>query len=258
MDCGRVRREDGMTGGHGAMERRPAAIVTGAGSGIGRATAVALAGAGWRVALVGRRDGPLRETAAIVEEGAGGRGASAVVVGDVGAEADAAKIVDSAVRAFGRLDALVNNAGFVEQRTLAEHDAGQLRAIFEINALGPIRLMAAALPALRASGRDRGGVIVNISSRAAHDPFPGLGVYGSAKAAVEAACRAVAGEETAVRAYAIAPGAVETPMLRGLFDEAMLPRSATLRPEDIAREVLACVDGTTDLANGGWEIVAAG
>ncbi len=224
---------------------RRVAIITGAGSGVGRAVARRLGAAGYRVALVGRTEATLRETGA-------GLGAETddwiAVVADVTSDPDRARVVDRTTGAFGRIDALVNNAGQAGLCNLGEQTVEGLRSVFEINAIGPIDLAARCLRVMRAGG----GVVVFTSSMSARDPFPGLGAYGGAKAACNVAALAIANEESehGIRAYAVAPGAVETAMLRSLWDEAALPRERTLDPDRVAEVIADCVTGRTGAKSG--------
>lgn len=225
---------------------RSVAIITGAGSGVGRAAARRLVEAGYRVALVGRTEGRLRETGA-------GLGAERddwiAVVADVTSDPDRARMVSRTTEAFGRIDALVNNAGQAGLCNLREQTVEGMRSVFEINAIGPIDLAARCLRVMRDAG---GGVVVFTSSMSARDPFPGLGVYGGAKAACNVAALAIANEESehGIRAYAVAPGAVETAMLRSLWDEGALPRERTLDPDRVAEVIVECVTGRTGARSG--------
>lgn len=227
------------------------AVVTGAGSGIGRCVALELTNIGWNVLLVGRTRSSLEGVAA---ECTAAPGAVAVHVADMSDPEQARGMTRAAVDQFDGVHALVNNAGAARLTNVADHDAEEIQRIFAINALGTINAISAALPQLRVADP---GVVVNVSSMAAHDPFPGLGVYGAAKAAIEAIVRAIKNEEPRVFAYAIAPGAVETPLLRTLVSEATLPREQTLRPKDVAAEIVACVTGKTDLQPGSTRILSS-
>ena len=240
------------------MDRPNVAIVTGAGSGIGRAVALMLSREGYAVVLVGRDRGKLERVAG--EIGAGSTTAPAgeahVVPADLATPEGNEAIVAAAVERFGRLDVLINNAGWSPLVSIAEADAATVRRIFEINALAPVWATRAAWGALTdakaAASRVRSACIVNVSSMASVDPFPGLGVYGAAKAAVNTLTRATAAEGAAagLRAFAVAPGAVETGLLRSLFDEEVVPRERCLRPEDVAGVVVDCVLGAYDGRSG--------
>lgn len=232
---------------------KPVALVTGAGSGIGRETARMLAEQGYRVALVGRTRATLEETGASLGGAAGE--AWAVIPADVGTPEGAAGMVDETLGVFGRLDALVNNAGWTGLTPVAGASAEDVRTLFEINALGPVWACARALATMKAAG---GGVVVNVASVATRDPFPGLGVYGCAKAAVETLAKAIATEHggDGIRAYAISPGAVETPLLRSMFGKDVLAEA--MEPGVIARAIVACVTGETAMANGETRYITGG
>ena len=223
----------------------PVALVTGAGSGIGAAVCRLLAAEGWRIALVGRTVSALVATGDTL---AGPRGSDWLeIVADMADPYRSGAAVGRTIEHFGRLDALVNNAGGAELLPLARQDPASIGRAFGVNAIGPITAMARALEHMGPRGS---GVIVNVSSMAVVDPFPGLGVYAAAKAALEAVCIGIRNEHPGLRAYAIAPGAVETPMLRSVVSQADLPSDRTLEPEAVAREIVACITGRTDLPNG--------
>ncbi|KAA0216971.1 MAG: SDR family oxidoreductase [Leptolyngbya sp. PLA3] len=220
------------------------AIITGAGSGIGRCCAVQLAERGWGVALVGRTRATLSQTGERL-----GQAAWRIIEADVGEPAAAAQIVVEAMEAFGRIDALVNNAGYAPFMAFHQFTDAELDRTFQVNALGPIRLMNRAWPHLCKAG----GRIVNVSSYSSLDPFSGLGVYGAAKSALNVLGRASAreGREFGVRVFTVAPGAVETGMLREIWSEDQLPAGKTLRPEEVASVIVACVVGQRDHETGG-------
>ncbi|GAA4729410.1 hypothetical protein GCM10023328_04970 [Modestobacter marinus] len=154
-------------------------VVTGASSGIGAATARAAAAAGARVVLAARREDRL---AALAEELGSARGAALAVRCDVTDPAQVADALQAAVDAFGRIDVVVNNAGQGLQGTVADVDLEDVRAVLELNVLGPLVVMQAAVPHLRAGG---GGSIVNISSGTTLAAVPGTGPYAASKSALE-------------------------------------------------------------------------
>ncbi len=220
------------------------ALVTGAGSGIGRATARLLVSRGYRVALVGRREAALRQAAKECGEG------SLVIAADVGDAAAARGAVRRAFGELGRLDVLVNNAGVAHLKAIDETTPEILEETYRVNALGPANMIAEAWPVF---ARQRSGCVVNVSTIGTVDPFPGFFAYAASKAAVNLMARSCANEGGAigVRAFAVAPGAVETPMLRAHFSEGVFPRDACLSPEDAARVILECIEGKRDAENGG-------
>lgn len=227
------------------MHNQPVAIVTGAGSGIGRETARLLAEAGCALVLVGRRLGALEETAALLPEGA----ASIGVAIDITEPDAAGEVVDSALERFGRVDVLVNNAGDAPLAGIADTTREMLEAVFAVNAIAPGELIAAVWPRLV---ERKGGCIVNVSTLGTADPFPGFFAYAGAKASVNLFAKSCAkeGKPHGIRAFAVAPGAVETAMLRKNFPESRVPKAACLQPVDVARVIADCIAGKYDNRNG--------
>ena len=184
-------------------------LVTGAGSGIGRAVAVELGRKGARLTLTGRREEPLQETAKLVKE-AGGE--AQAVAGDVTDSEDREKVIQAATEGFGGLDVLVNNAGNVRAGRLENIDAGDVQSQIEVNLLAPILLTRAALPALRESGD---AAIVNVSSGFGLVGMPFYATYAATKAGIahfgEALRRELYGE--GVHVMIVYPGATDTPMM---------------------------------------------
>ncbi|MFF9014203.1 SDR family NAD(P)-dependent oxidoreductase [Streptomyces sp. NPDC014870] len=178
-------------------------LVTGAGTGIGRATARAFAAAGDTVVAVGRRPGPLAETA-------GGHPGIRPLIADITAEGAAEEIVRSALAAHGRLDVLVNNAGIATGGPLGTLDRSVIGPLVETNLVAPILLTQAAVPALEAAG----GVIVNVTTTVGQRGWPNNSVYPATKSALETLtrCWAVELAPRGVRVVAVAPGAIETPI----------------------------------------------
>lgn len=233
------------------MHARPVAIITGAGSGIGREAAIQLAGRGYALTLAGRTLGRLQETARLT-----GLPIAEVfcLVADVGDQAQAVGIVDATVQRFGRLDVLINNAGYAPPAPIEGKTPEKIRAIFDINAVGPATMIARAWPIFKAQAPRAGArhVVVNVSSYATVDPFPTLFAYAAAKAGVNLMARSVANEGRLYKTFgfAVAPGAVETDMLRAIVDRDTLPERMTLKPADVARVIVECVAGTRDAQNG--------
>lgn len=225
------------------------AIVTGAGSGLGRAVAEGLLAEGRTVIVVGRRIEPLRQVAEAAE--ARGRGRAIPCTADLAADDAAARIMEVAGGAggAGRIDTVVNNAGLAELAAFEATDAAMFARSLAVNLLGPVRLLQAAWPDLIASGRGR---VVNISSMATADPFDGFLAYAAAKSGLESVTRSLAREGAAsgLLAWTVAPGAIETPMLRGLFDESMVPRDAAMTPAEVAAVVLDLLTGRRKTTSG--------
>ncbi|MET9402744.1 SDR family oxidoreductase [Kitasatospora sp. NPDC002965] len=185
-------------------------LVTGGGSGIGRAVALAFAREGARVAVAGRTASPLAETVALIE----GEGGTAVaLVGSVADGQDAARLVREAVEQLGGLDIAVNNAGILgglgPVADVAEEDWQRL---IDTNLTGTWLAMKHQIAHLRANG---GGAIVNIASNlGVHMRLEGLGAYAVSKAAVAALTRSAARDHIAegVRINLVSPGPVDTGM----------------------------------------------
>ncbi len=191
------------------MLKGKTAIVTGAGTGIGRAIASRLHAEGARVVLAGRRRDKLDETAHLLGD------RTLVVPTDVTAPAQVQALADAAAKfGGGRVDILVNNAGVMRFAPLAQADEAHWQEMMDVNCWGPRRLMAAVLPAMRVGG----GSIVNIASIAGEHAFPGAGAYGAAKRALRHISQVLAMEEAAhgIRVNVICPGVVQdTELLKG-------------------------------------------
>ena len=182
----------------------PVAIITGASRGLGRALAKALADAGWRLVVDARTMADTRIDGDIV-----------ALAGDVTDPEHRADLVAAADR-IGGADLLVNNAGILgpsPQPTLAGYPLAVLREVYEVNVIAPLALTQLALAGLVA----RGGAVVNVTSDAAVEPYPGWGGYGSAKAAIEQVSRVLAAEEPAIRVWAVDPGDLRTRMHQEAF-----------------------------------------
>ena len=184
-------------------------LVTGGTSGIGEATALALAAAGAHVALSGRR---VKEGEAVAER-VRSRGVKGVFVqGDVTREADQARFVAEALKLTGRLDGAFNNAG-VELMgvNIAETTPEQYKQVFDINVLGVLLSMKHQIPALLNGGK---GAIVNNASIAGRIGMPGAGVYIASKHAVIGLTKTAAMEvaKQGVRVNSVSPAAIETAM----------------------------------------------
>ena len=235
-----------------AIENSPpptTALITGAGSGIGRQTALLLAQTGARVALASRRQDPLDETIRLAAQRAGVDGDCAAFPADVCDPEACTDLVGRTVERFGRIDILVHAAGYAVLGALESNTPDEWRRIIDTNLSAAIYMTAAAWPHFQRLGQ---GVIVNVSSLASIDPFPRFSMYAAAKAGLNmfTRCTAREGEAIGVRAVCIAPGAVETPMLRSLFDETAIPRSRTLSAADVAAVIRDCALARRPFSNG--------
>lgn len=213
------------------------AVVTGAGSGIGRATAIAFAREGCRVALVGRRSGPLRELADELEPaGAQCLALQADVTHPVGVQG----VVDEVVQRWSRIDVLVNNAGLnVAARDMASVSAADWATVLDVNLTGTFLMTQAVLPAMRAQSS---GTVLNVSSLAGHRAMALTGpAYSAAKAGVNSFTESLnlAERRHGVRACAVCPGEVATPILdKRPKPPSAAARASMLQPEDVAQTLL--------------------
>jgi len=182
-------------------------VVTGGGSGIGRAVALRLAAAGGSVAVVGRRPERLAETAALAP------GRIHPLVGDLASPPQRADLLARSRELLGGLDGLVHAAGIASHRAPGRIDEDGLRSMLEVNLVAPLRLGEQALEHL-----EPGGGVVFVSSTLAMRPIETSAVYSAAKAGMDAAMRslAIAGAPKGIRFNSVAPGLVDTEMIREL------------------------------------------
>jgi NAD(P)-dependent dehydrogenase (short-subunit alcohol dehydrogenase family) len=185
-------------------------LITGALTGIGRATALAFAADGARIVVSGRHDDAGRALAAELRE----RGGQAEFIrADVRRDQEVRDLVDQTVARFGRLDVAVNNAGTEgKPGPLIEQTLESYAATFETNVLGTVLSLKHELRVMQTQGQ---GSIINLSSTMGHKAVPGASLYIASKHAVEGLTKAAALEGAAfgVRVNAVAPGPIETEML---------------------------------------------
>jgi len=194
-------------------------MITGGTRGLGRALAKTLAARGARVAIVARDRAAVAETAAAIEAGGG---TALGIVGDVGRPEEVLRIAASVSAAFGHVDAIVHNAGSlgaVPLPTLLDMTESDVAQAFAVNALGPLALTRALAGGMLLRGS---GLIVHISSDAAHEAYPTWGGYGASKAAIEHISRTLAVElqGTGVRVITVDPGEMNTQMHADAIPEA--------------------------------------
>jgi NADP-dependent 3-hydroxy acid dehydrogenase YdfG len=228
----------------GALEGKVAAV-TGASSGIGEATALALADAGASVALGARREERLRSLAGRIE-GSGGRALPLAV--DVADEDSARSFISRAHSELGGLDILVNNAGVMLLGPVEGANTEEWRTMVNVNVLGLLYCTHAALPLMRSAGR---GHIVNISSVAGRSANAGSAVYNLTKFGVGAFSEALRQEVTAagIRTTIIEPGFVDTelqshnenPAVRENIEKMRESLPEVLQATDIAAGILYAV-----------------
>lgn len=245
---------------------QPVAIVTGAGRGIGRAIASLLAESGYDLVL-NDLDPDTLARAAAAAEASGGR--VCAVAGDVTADDAAERIVGAASASFGRIDALVNNAGTGLTAAFVDISPQDWERHFSLHVHSAARLCRQAFGLLAASPQ---AAVVSISSLAAALSLPHRVAYSSAKSAVEGFTRSLAAEwaHDGIRVNAVAPGTIATPLVaenfsKGLLDERQVLERTPLGRLGEAREVATVVrflispessyiTGQTVRVDGGWSI----
>ena len=184
-------------------------VITGASSGIGRATAQAAAARGAKVVLAARSEEALRDMVAAIEADGG---AAAFVVADVGTRADVEKVGEMAIARFGRIDTWINNAGVAIYGRLDEVSERDSRRLFDTNFWGVVNGSLVALPYLRQAG----GALINVGSEVSDAVIPLQGMYAASKHAVKGFTDALRVEiedvdEAPVSITLIQPTAVDTP-----------------------------------------------
>jgi short-subunit dehydrogenase len=217
------------------IERR--ALITGASSGIGKATALEFAKAGIDVALVSRSQDKLEAVATAAREA--GVQAKAYAL-------DLAKVeqVEAGISAiaqdFGGIDILVNNAGIGYTNLLCDTPLAEWQHTINLNLTSVFQCILGVLPALRQQQR---GTIINVASIAGQQPFPSWGAYNVSKAGLIALSKTLAAEERShgIRVVTICPGAVNTPLWDTDTVQVDLNRSAMLTPEIVAQSILHTV-----------------
>ena len=227
----------------GQRMRDKVCLVTGGGSGIGRATALRMASEGAAAIIVaGRRQAEIEATAAACRE----IGTDAIALKtDITREDDVARLVGTAVKRCGRLDVAFNNAGFQERRAPLEEQGMEIYdSVFDTNVRALFLCLRHQLPVMLAKGR--GSIVVNASVSGMRNPNPGFSLYSASKAAAISLTRSAAMENAprGIRINAIAPGRVVTDMMlrSGVGDIATVSAGLPLRrmgsPEEVAEAVV--------------------
>ena len=215
-------------------------IITGASSGIGEATAHKLASHGANVVLMARSEDKLNELQkAITNNG----GKAIVATGDVTSKDDFDKGVAAAIKEYGKVDGLINNAGLMPLSFVEKLKIDEWMQMVDVNIKGVLNGVAAVLPELK---KNKGGHIINISSMAAHRYFPGGAVYCATKSAVKMFSEGLRQElapEYGINVTSIEPGAVSTSLTETITDDDVkemmkgMQEMTTLEAEDIANAI---------------------
>ncbi|HLJ34082.1 MAG TPA: SDR family oxidoreductase [Ktedonobacteraceae bacterium] len=218
------------------------AIITGAGRGVGRATAQLFAREGARVVPFSRTQAHLEETATEIARLGGEVGQALAVVGDVSREEDVQRLFQQVREMYGRVDILVNCAGIVAVRPFVDMDVATWDSVIAVNLRGTFLCCREAFQLM---AEQQEGVIINLSSLSGVkgvEKFPGLSAYNVSKAGVASLTEilAVEGKPYNIRVCAVSPGAVDTEMLR----QAAPHLKAGMTPDDMAEILLFLADDT--------------
>lgn len=216
---------------------RRKAIITGASSGIGQATAIAFAKAQIDLCLISRSQAKLEEVSSLVSE----YGVTVKILPlDLADLSTVNHNIRKIVEQLGTIDILVNNAGIGYTNLLQETPLQDWQKVLDINLTSVFECIKAVLPEMRQQGK---GTIVNVASIAAENPFPEWGAYAVSKAALVTLSKCLAVEERSkgIRVTTISPGAVNTPIWDTDTVNADLNRSAMLTPEIVAQTILQAV-----------------
>jgi NADP-dependent 3-hydroxy acid dehydrogenase YdfG len=224
------------------------AIITGASSGIGNATSLALSKAGIRIAVGARRTERLQELQKkIINDKNNERGEIFIQKLDVTSKSDCDSFVDAAVRKWGKVDILINNAGLMPLSYFKNRKVEEWEQMIDVNIKGVLYCTSAVIPYMLDK---KSGHIVNISSVAGRIVFAGGSVYCATKHAITAFSEGLRKElspEYKIRVTCIEPGAVSTELLETITDESMAghiqatKNMETLQSEDIANAVLYAI-----------------
>lgn len=215
-------------------------LITGASSGIGKATATKLAGEGASVVLCARSEDELMKLKDKIEDDGG---KALVVKTDVTKPADFEKAVSQTLDKYGSIDVLVNNAGLMPLSYVEKLKTDEWEKMVDVNIKGVLNGVAAVLPTMR---KNKSGHIINISSSAAHNYFPGGAVYCATKIAVKMFSEGLRKElapEYGINVTSIEPGAVDTSLFETITDDDIkkelkgMQEMTTLEAEDIANSI---------------------
>lgn len=232
---------------------RPVCLITGGSSGIGLATAQRFALEGFNLSFCGRDASKLNRARETILESidkilpSDSPMECLTVQADLNHVDEARHVANETIEHFGRIDVLVNNAANAPLAPFEEISEEAFESTININLRSLFYLTQIVWKQMKQQGR---GVVVNISSLSAVDPFPGFSLYGACKSWLDLMTVALAdeGKESGLRVCSIRPGAVETPLLRGLFPD--FPNDQCVQPAEVAQVVWDCVNDPTNFPSG--------
>jgi NAD(P)-dependent dehydrogenase (short-subunit alcohol dehydrogenase family) len=222
-------------------------LITGGSKGLGRALALSLSSMGAKVVLVARERAELDEAVSAVKRNSG---VAFGISADVGDKESVYPIVGQAAALAGPIDVLINNAstlGPLPLRLLVDTDCEDFERVLEVNTVGPFRLIKAAAGPMIVRGA---GVIVNISSDAAVEPYAGWGAYSASKAALDHLTRIAAVElaGTPVRFFSVDPGEMDTRMHADAMPDA--DPASLKQPEEVAEQIVSMIRHSARIESG--------
>jgi NADP-dependent 3-hydroxy acid dehydrogenase YdfG len=226
-------------------------IITGASSGIGEATAKELASKGANLVLAARREDRLKK---LKDEIKTSGGQAIYKVTDVASRQQMEELAAYALKEFGKIDVLINNAGIMPQAFLAENKVDEWDTMIDVNIKGVLYAIAAIVPSMR---ERKSGHVINLSSVAGHNNYPGGTVYCGTKFAVKAISEGLRQEEamsgTNIRVTNISPGAVSSDLLATTTDPTMKAGldefyKIAIDADSVARAIVFAIEQPSDVA----------
>jgi NADP-dependent 3-hydroxy acid dehydrogenase YdfG len=226
-------------------------VITGASSGIGEATAKELASKGAKVVLAARREDRLQK---LQDEIKASGGQAIYKVTDIASRQQVEELAAYAVKEFGHIDVLVNNAGIMPQAFLAKNAVDEWDRMIDVNIKGVLYAIAAIVPSMR---ERKSGHVINLSSVGGHNVYPGATVYCGTKFAVKAISEGLRQEEaingTNIRVTNISPGAVTSELVETITDQTLKPAildfyKIAIDADSIGRAIAFAIEQPSDVA----------
>ena len=236
--------------------QEPVCLITGGSSGIGLATARQFYDSGYRVSICGRSQVRLDEALKLISsDSVIDSKRLLAVVADLNQPTQATAFAQRSLEHFGRIDVLVNNAGVAPLSPFGAITEECFEQLINTNVRSSFYLIQMVWKTMV---KQRSGTIVNVSSLAAVDPFVGFSIYGASKAWLDLLTHSLAqeGKDLDIRVCSVRPGAVETPLLRGLFPD--FPAEECVSPDAVATVVWKCVTLPEDYPSGSAFPISAG